>query len=54
MGVTAAAETEDVAAEAVDAGPEAFKFSGKCECTWASGVPEGQHGIKVDSHYFVG
>ena len=39
MGGTAAAEGEDVAAEAVDAGPEAFKFSGKCESTWASGGP---------------
>ena len=39
MGVTATAEAEDIAAEAVEADPEAFKFSGKCESTWASGGP---------------
>ena len=53
MGVAATVEAKKIAAKAVYDSPAAL-FSGKCESTWASGVPEGQHGIKVDSHYFVG
>ena len=34
MGVTAAAEAEEIVAEAVDADPGAV-FCGKCESTWA-------------------
>ena len=53
MGVTAAAEAEEIVAEAIDADPGAL-FCVKCWSTWVNGVPEGQHGIKFDSQYFVG
>ena len=53
MGVAATAQAAEIVAEAIDADPGAL-LCVKCVSTWVNGVPEGQHGIKFDSHYFVG